>query len=64
METISALVADDLEDELERYLDVARLDRSTAVRKLLAEGLEDWRRDRAVERLKTGEMNVPRRSSA
>ncbi len=40
MGTISARISDDLEAELEVYLEEERLDRSTAVRKLLLEGLE------------------------
>lgn len=63
MGTISARVPDDLEEELEAYLDDERLDRSTAVRRLLAEGLERWRRDRAVERLAAGEVTLSRAAS-
>ena len=47
MPTISARVPEDLEAELEAYLEAERLDRSTAVRKLLSEGLDEWRRERA-----------------
>ncbi|MFB6150505.1 MAG: UPF0175 family protein [Haloarculaceae archaeon] len=60
MGTISARVPDDLEAELETYLQEERLDRSTAVRKLLAEGLEDWRREQAIERLQAGEISFSR----
>ena len=56
MGTISARVPDELEAELEAYLDEENLDRSTAVRKLLAEGLEEWRRDRAIEELAAGRI--------
>lgn len=56
MGTISARVPDELEGELEAYLEDEKLDRSTAVRKLLAEGLEDWRRERALEQLATGQI--------
>ena len=42
MGTIPTRVPDDLEAELEAYLESERLDRSTAVRNLLAEGLEAW----------------------
>ena len=57
MGTISARVPDDLEAALEEYLDAEKLDRSTAVRKLLAEGLDDWQRERAVERLRAGDVS-------
>jgi len=57
MPTISTRVPEDLEAELEAYLDEERLDRSTAVRKLLSEGLEAWRRDRALERFVDGDVS-------
>ncbi|GAA0514294.1 Uncharacterised protein family (UPF0175) [Halorubrum aquaticum] len=60
MGTISTRVPEDLESELEAYLESERLDRSTAVRKLLAEGLEDWRRERALDRFTAGEISLTR----
>lgn len=36
------------------------MDRSTAVRRLLADGLSEWRRERAVERVRKGELTVSR----
>ena len=58
MGTISTRVPEDLEAELEAYLDEERLDRSTAVRKLLSEGLEAWRTERALERFANGECSL------
>lgn len=60
MGTISTRVPDELEAELEAYLDDERLDRSTAVRKLLSEGLERWRRERALDQLAAGSVTVSR----
>jgi predicted HTH domain antitoxin len=54
MGSISARVPDDLEEELARYIDEERLDTSTAIRKLLSEGLDEWRTDQALERLERG----------
>jgi predicted HTH domain antitoxin len=54
MGTISARVPDELEAELEAYLESENLDRSTAVRKLLSEGLAEWRRERALDQLAAG----------
>lgn len=54
MGTISARVPDELETELETYLEDENLDRSTAVRKLLSESLEEWRRQQALEQLSDG----------
>jgi predicted HTH domain antitoxin len=56
MGTISARVPDDLEAELDAYLDEENLDRSTAVRKLLSEGLEEWRREQALDQLEAGRL--------
>ena len=58
MPTISTRVPEDLEAELEAYLDEERLDRSTAVRKLLSEGLEAWRTERALERFADGDLSL------
>jgi predicted HTH domain antitoxin len=58
MGTISTRVPEELEAELEAYLDAERLDRSTAVRKLLSEGLDAWRREQALEQFSEGELSV------
>jgi len=60
MGTISARVPDDLEDDLEEFLERENLDRSTGVRKLLTEGLEDWRREHALDRLAAGDVTLSR----
>lgn len=60
MGTISARLPEDLEADLEAYIEAENLDRSTAIRKLLAEGLEEWRTERAVERLAAGEVTFSR----
>jgi predicted HTH domain antitoxin len=60
MGTVSARLPEELEEELEAYVESEHLDRSTAVRKLLAEGLEEWRKDRALERLAAGEVTFSR----
>jgi len=54
MGSISARVPDDLEEELERFIDEERLDTSTAIRKLLAEGLAEWRTEQALDQLERG----------
>lgn len=45
-----------MEGEFEAYLEAEKLDRSTAVQKFLAEGLEDWRRELAFEQLAVGQI--------
>lgn len=56
MGTISVRVPDELEAELDTYLAEENLDRSTAVRKLLSEGLDEWRRERALDQLAGGRI--------
>ena len=54
MGTISVRVSDELTTELEAYLEAENVDRSPAVRTLLSEGLEAWRREQALDRLAAG----------
>lgn len=37
-----------------------RVDRSTAVRRLLADGVAEWRREHALDRLAAGEVTLSR----
>ncbi|MDS0220956.1 UPF0175 family protein [Haloarcula sp. S1AR25-5A] len=60
MGTISTRVPDELEAELDAYLDEENLDRSTAVRKLLSEGLDEWRREQAIDQLAAGSITFSR----
>lgn len=56
MGTISARVPDELEAEFEAYLDDEGLDRSTGVRKLLTDGLGEWRQEQAIDKLREGSI--------
>lgn len=56
MGTVSARLPDELEEELEAYIEDQHLDRSTAVRKLLAEGLDEWKTEHALDQLKAGKV--------
>ena len=60
METVSARLPDELEEELEAFIEAEHLDRSTAVRKLLAEGLDEWKVEHALDRLEAGEVTFTR----
>lgn len=60
MGTVSTRLPDEIESELEAYLDAEQLDRSTAVQRLLADGLEQWREEQALERLDAGEVSFTR----
>lgn len=60
MGSISARLPEDIEADLEQYLEEEQLDRSTAVRRLLAEGLDTWRKEQALEKLDRGEVTFMR----
>ncbi len=60
MTTLSARIPESLEDELERFTEDEKLDRSTAVRKLLSEGLEEWKKEKALKKLQNGEVSFQR----
>lgn len=60
MGTVSARVPDDLEDALEEYVETENVERSTAIRQLLAEGLEEWRVEHALELLAEGKVTLSR----
>ncbi len=58
MASISARVPDDDEDELEAISELLDEDKSTVIRKALAEGLASIRRRVAIERYQSGEISV------
>ena len=58
MASVSARIPDELEAELESYIEEENLDRSAAIRKLLTEGLAEWRRTQALERFEAAEVTL------
>jgi predicted HTH domain antitoxin len=60
MGTVSARVPEDLEAALAEYVEAENVERSTAVRQLLAEGLTEWRVDRALSALEDGRVTLSR----
>jgi metal-responsive CopG/Arc/MetJ family transcriptional regulator len=60
MGTISARVPDELESEFEQYVETEQLDRSTAIRKLLSEQLDQWRQEQALDQLRNGTTTLSR----
>jgi predicted HTH domain antitoxin len=58
MEAITFDLPDDLESELESYAEAENVGKTAAVRKLVADGLDDWRTERALERLEAGEVTL------
>ena len=51
METVSARVPDDLAERIEKYADERNISQSEAVRRLLADGLDNDRLERRVNQL-------------
>jgi predicted HTH domain antitoxin len=60
MTSVSARIPDSLKEELDRFIEEEKLDRSTAVRKLLSEGIEEWKKQKALELLDSGEVSFSR----
>jgi predicted HTH domain antitoxin len=60
MGTVSARVPEDLEDALAEYVESENVEQSTAVRQLLAEGLAEWRIERALDALDEGGVTLSR----
>ncbi|MFB6158066.1 MAG: UPF0175 family protein [Candidatus Nanohalobium sp.] len=60
MTSVSARIPESLEEELDRFIDEEKLDRSTAVRKLLSEGIEEWKKEKALDMLESGEVSFSR----
>ncbi|MCG1002178.1 MULTISPECIES: UPF0175 family protein [Halobacterium] len=58
MPSISARIPDDEEDDLAEVADLLSEDKSTTIRKALAEGLHDIRVRIAVERYQSGDVSV------
>lgn len=60
MGTVSVRLSDELEKELNEYIEEEKLEKSVAVRKLISDGLEDWRKETALEKLEKGEASFSR----
>jgi predicted HTH domain antitoxin len=56
--SISARIPDDDADELDAVIDLLGEDKSTVIRKALAEGLGSLRERLAIERYQSGELSV------
>ncbi len=60
MSTVSTRISKELEEELNEFMKEEKLEKSVALRKLISEGLDEWRKDKAVELLKNGEISFIR----
>ena len=55
--SISARVPEDVFKELENFMKEESLEKSASIRKLLAEGLQHWKEQRALIALEEGKMS-------
>lgn len=55
---LSTRVGRETEEELRLYMGAEKVDKATAVRKLLERGVEAWRRDMALQLLREGKVTV------
>jgi len=58
MKTVTTRIPEDDEEALAELESELRADRSEVLRRLIRQGLEDWRRERALEELRDHEITV------
>lgn len=56
--TLSTRVEKEVEEEVAMVMEVEKVDKATAVRKLLKMGVREWRLELALELLKEGKVTV------
>ncbi len=56
--TVAARVPPELERVIAQVARIEGVDRSTALRKLVERGVQEWRRERALELLRKGEVSL------
>lgn len=57
---VTARVPDNLYEEIEKVQDEEKTDMSTTVKRLLEEGIENWKISNAVERYRRGDVSMGR----
>ncbi len=60
MSVVSTRINDELERELELFIEEEKIERSGGVRKLLITGLEEWRKRKALQLLSEGQITFNR----
>jgi len=56
--TITTRVSDEIEEEIRSISKIEQLDRSTVVRRLLVEGIKDWKIKYALEQYSEGKITI------
>ncbi len=59
-DTVSVRLPKRLSEELNKFIGEEKLDRSAALRKLIAESIESWKRNKALEKLEKGKVSFNR----
>jgi len=57
-EHITARVPEDIYREIERVQDEEKTDKSTTIKKLLEDGIENWKISNAIEKYQNGEASM------
>lgn len=57
MAPISARLNEKLRKDIQEFMEEEKLERSTAIRKLLEKALTQWKREKALERLNRGAIS-------
>jgi len=56
--TITTRVSDEIEEEIRSISKIEQLDRSTVVRRLLVDGIKDWKIKYALEQYSEGKITI------
>jgi predicted HTH domain antitoxin len=56
MATISTRVNEKLMEDIEEFMEEEKLDKSITLRKLIAEALEEWKKEKALDLLEKGRI--------
>lgn len=61
-EIITAQIKEEMAKELNEFMQIYGVDRSTAIRKLLEKGLDEWKIERAISGYRNGKISLMRAS--
>jgi len=61
-EIITAQIKEEMAKELNEFMEIYGVDRSTAIRKLLEKGLDEWKIERAISEYRDGKISLMRAS--
>lgn len=56
--TIATRISPQLEEEIARFMEEEGLDKSTAIRRILEIGVSEWKKKRAIELYRSGQITL------